>query len=123
VHHRDLAAVVSDTPTEVFDATRENVLAHERVNEAVMRKHTVIPMCSHAVQDQGRHRRAAARRHDAFQDVLKKMEARSSSASSVVGPRRVIKQIEAEDEDVRRLKAEIFVAEGSSTSPACSTAG
>jgi len=23
VHHRDLAAVVSDTPTEVFDATRE----------------------------------------------------------------------------------------------------
>ena len=29
---------------EVFDATRENVLAHERVNETVMRSHTVIPM-------------------------------------------------------------------------------
>ena len=32
VHYKDIAAVVSDTPLEVLDATRENVLAHERVN-------------------------------------------------------------------------------------------
>ena len=44
ISHNGIAAVVSDTPIEVFDATRENVLAHERVNEAVMRQHTVIPM-------------------------------------------------------------------------------
>src|ERR1051326_3972346 len=44
VHYKDIAAVVSDTPIEVPDATRENVLAHERVNENVMRTHTVIPM-------------------------------------------------------------------------------
>src|SRR5262245_24491591 len=44
INYRDVAAVVSDTPMEVLDATRENVLAHERVNEAVMRQHTVIPM-------------------------------------------------------------------------------
>ncbi|HSG91765.1 MAG TPA: GvpL/GvpF family gas vesicle protein, partial [Pseudomonadales bacterium] len=44
VHYKDIAAVVSDTPIEVLDATRENVLAHERVNEVVMRDHTVIPM-------------------------------------------------------------------------------
>src|SRR3954468_11737585 len=41
VNFRDIAAVVSDTPIEVHDPTRENVLAHERVNETVMRKHTV----------------------------------------------------------------------------------
>jgi hypothetical protein len=44
VNHEGIAAVFSDTPVEIFDATRENVLAHERVNEAVMRQHTVIPM-------------------------------------------------------------------------------
>jgi hypothetical protein len=44
VHYRNLAAVVSDAPIEVLDSTRENVLAHERVNETVMREHTVIPM-------------------------------------------------------------------------------
>src|SRR6185312_12094120 len=44
VSYKDIAAVVSDTPLEVYDPTRENVLAHERVNEAVMRDFTVIPM-------------------------------------------------------------------------------
>src|SRR3954449_10251186 len=44
VSHKDLAAVVSDTPIVIYDPTRENVLAHEFVNETVMRDHTVIPM-------------------------------------------------------------------------------
>src|SRR5688572_32948619 len=44
VHYKDLAAVVSDTPIRIYDPTRENVLAHEFVNESVMRDHTVIPM-------------------------------------------------------------------------------
>src|SRR5688500_20298831 len=43
VHFRDLAAVVSDTPIVIYDPTRENVLAHEFVNETVMREFTVIP--------------------------------------------------------------------------------
>ena len=43
VHHQDLAAVVSDTPIRIYDPTRENVLAHELVNETVMREFTVIP--------------------------------------------------------------------------------
>jgi hypothetical protein len=37
-------AVVSDVPIAPLDSTRENVLAHERVNETVMRDYTVIPM-------------------------------------------------------------------------------
>src|SRR5262245_14901344 len=44
VHYKTLAAVVSDAPLEVLDSTRENVLAHERVNETVMRRHTEIPI-------------------------------------------------------------------------------
>ena len=44
VHYKDLSAVVSDTPIVIYDPTRENVLAHEFVNETVMREHTVIPM-------------------------------------------------------------------------------
>ena len=46
VHFKDLSAVVSDTPIVIYDPTRENVLAHEFVNETVMREHTVIPMTS-----------------------------------------------------------------------------
>src|SRR3712207_1294909 len=44
VRHRDLAAVVSDTPLIVYDPTRDNVLAHEQVNETVLRQFTVLPL-------------------------------------------------------------------------------
>jgi hypothetical protein len=40
-----IAAVVSSTPTEKFEISRENTLAHQRVMEAVMdRGHTVLPV-------------------------------------------------------------------------------
>src|SRR5690348_12185155 len=44
VAFQDIAAVVSDTPIVIYDPTRANVLAHEFVNEAVMRDYTLIPM-------------------------------------------------------------------------------
>ena len=36
INHKGLAAVVSNTPLVVYDPTRENVFAHEQVNETVM---------------------------------------------------------------------------------------
>src|SRR5205807_10366753 len=75
VNYKDIAAVVSDTPIEVHDPTRENVLAHERVNETVMRKYTVIPMSFGTVfktrDDIVELLRSA---YDAFHDVLVKMQ-------------------------------------------------
>src|SRR5207253_4987316 len=75
VHYKNLAAVVSDAPLEVLDSTRENVLAHERVNETVMREHTVIPMCFGTIfktrQDLVDLPRSPA---DAVGDVLNKLQ-------------------------------------------------
>src|SRR3569623_1527729 len=75
VHHSDLAAVVSDTPIVSYDPTRENVLAHEFVNETVMREFTVIPMSFGTVfrseSDVGELLRST---YDAFTDVLDKMQ-------------------------------------------------
>ncbi len=115
VHYKGLAAVVSDTPVEVFDATRENVLAHERVNEAVMREYTVIPMSFGTVfktrEDIVELLRAA---YDAFGDVLVKMKDKVEFGLKVLWDRdAVVREIEAEDEDVRRLKDEISGQRGS----------
>jgi hypothetical protein len=115
IHYKELGAVVSDTPVEVLDATRENVLAHERVNEAVMREHTVIPMSFGTVfktrDDIVELLRAA---YDAFGDVLEKMENKVEFGLKVLWDREaVIREIEAEDEDVRRLKDEISSQRGS----------
>jgi Gas vesicle synthesis protein GvpL/GvpF len=115
VNYDGIAAVVSDTPVESFDATRENVLAHERVNEAVMRQHTVIPMSFGTVfktrDDIVELLRGA---HAAFSDVLAKMEDKLEFGLKVLWDRDVIvREIEREDEDVKRLKKEISSQKGS----------
>jgi gas vesicle protein GvpL/GvpF len=115
INYRDVAAVVSDTPIEVLDATRENVLAHERVNEAVMRQHTVIPMSFGTVfktRDDIIELLKGA--YSAFDDVLNKMQDKLEFGLKVLWDRDVIlREIENEDEDVRRLKSEISSQKGS----------
>src|SRR6266446_1332261 len=115
VNYKDIAAVVSDTPIEVHDPTRENVLAHERVNENVMRSHTVIPMSFGTVfktrDDIVELLRGA---YDAFHDVLVKMEDKLEFGLKLLWDRDVaIREVEKEDEEVRRLKSEISSQKGS----------
>ena len=115
VNHRDLAAVISDTPMGVQDPTRENVLAHQRVNETVMREYTVLPMSFGTVfktnDDIVELLRSA---YDAFADVLAKMQHKFEFGLKVLWDRDVVvREIEDEDEDIRRLKTEISSQKGS----------
>jgi gas vesicle protein GvpL/GvpF len=115
IHHRDLAAVVSDVPLGILDSTRENVLAHERVNEIVMRDHTVIPMSFGTIfktkDDIVQLLRSA---YDAFGDVLAKMRDKMEFGLKVLWDRdSVVKDIEDEDEGIHRLKNEIALQKGS----------
>jgi hypothetical protein len=115
VSFREIAAVISDTPEEVLDATRENVLAHERVNETVMKSFTVIPMSFGTVfktrDDIVEHLRGA---YDAFRDVLDKMQEKVEFGLKVLWDRDVmVREIENDDEDIRRLKNEISAVPGS----------
>jgi hypothetical protein len=114
VHYKTLAAVVSDAPLEVLDSTRENVLAHERVNETVMREHTVIPMSFGTIfktrEDIVELLRSAA---EAFGDVLNKMQNKLEFGLKVLWDRDLaIREVEAEDEDIGRLKKEISGQKG-----------
>jgi hypothetical protein len=115
VHYRDIAAVVSNTPMVVQDPTRDNVLAHQRVNETVMQQHTVIPMSFGTVfktdDDIIELLRSA---YDAFTDVLNKMNGKFEFGLKVLWDRDLmVREIEEEDEDIRRLKGEISSQKGS----------
>jgi hypothetical protein len=115
VSYKDIAAVVSRTPMVVQDPTRDNVLAHQRVNETVMLRHTVIPMSFGTVfrtdDDIVELLRSA---YDAFTDVLNKMQDKFEFGLKVLWDRDVIiREIEEEDEDLRRLKGEISSQTGS----------
>jgi hypothetical protein len=117
VGYRDLAAVVSDTPIVIYDPTRENVLAHEFVNETVMREHTVIPMSFGTVfrseEDVNELLRST---YQAFSDVLDKMKDKIEFDLKVLWDREhVIANIERENDEIRRLKDEISRHTASST--------
>jgi hypothetical protein len=115
INYKDMAAVVSDVPMTPLDSTRENVLAHERVNETVMRDHTVIPMSFGTIfktrDDIVELLRSA---YEAFADVLNKMQDKLEFGLKVLWDRdEIVRAIEQEDEDIHRLKDEISSQKGS----------
>lgn len=109
IHHGNLAAVVSDTPLVVYDPTRENALRHEQVNETVMNDYTVIPMSFGTVfkrtDDVIEFLKGTT---DALMDVLQKMRDKIELGLKVNWDREaIIREIEQENEEIRRLKEEI----------------
>jgi hypothetical protein len=117
VHHQDLAAVVSDTPIRIYDPTRENVLAHELVNETVMREYTVIPMSFGTIfRTKDDIVELLKSTYKAFDDVLEKMRDKIEFGLKVLWDRdRVISRLEQNDDEIRRLKEEITVNAQNST--------
>jgi hypothetical protein len=117
VHHGELAAVVSDTPLRIYDPTRENVLAHEFVNETVMREFTVIPMSFGTLfRTEDDIVELLKSTYQAFDDVLQKMKDKIEFGLKVLWDRdSVIATIEAENDEIRRLKDEITRNAQSST--------
>jgi len=109
VHHEDLAAVVSDTPIRIYDPTRENVLAHEFVNETVMRERTVIPMSFGTLfRTEEDIIELIKSTYQAFDDVLQKMQDKIEFGLKVLWDRdRVIEALKEENEEIARLKDEI----------------
>lgn len=109
VHYEGLAAVVSNTPLIVYDPTRENLFAHEQVNETVMREFTVLPMAFGALfrteQDIIELMRGT---YDALGDVFAKMEGKVEFGLKVNWDRdRVIAEIEGENEEIHNLREQI----------------
>ena len=117
VSFHDLAAVVSDTPIVIYDPTRENVLAHEFVNETVMREHTVIPMSFGTVfRSEDDVTELLRSTYQAFSDVLEKMQDKIEFGLKVLWDReKVIANIERENDEIRRLRDEISRHTASST--------
>ena len=109
VHYGDLAAVVSDTPLRLYDPTRENLLAHEFVNETVMRDHTVIPMSFGTIfRTEADVVELLRSTGTAFSDVLSTIRGKIELGLKVVWERdKVVAELEATDDGIRGLKEEI----------------
>ena len=111
VHYRDLAAVVSRAALQVYDPTRENALNHEHVNEVVMIDNgfTPVPMSFGTLfKTEEDTIEFLKDTYDALRDVLLKMKDKLEFGLKVNWDRdSVLAEIETENEELRRLKAEI----------------
>lgn len=118
VHHRGLAAVVSRTPLIVYDPTRENALAHERVNEVIIEQSmTPVPMSFGTIfRSEKDVVEFLNDTYDALHDVLQKMKGKLEYGLKVTWDRdKVLAELQVENEDIRRLKAEIEHNKNAST--------
>lgn len=117
IHHGGLAAVVSNTPIMIHDPTRDSVLAHENVNETVMKEFTVIPMSFSTVfrteEDVVEFLKHTT---DALRDVLRRMKDKIEFGLKVNWDTdTVLRELEQEREDIRRLKEGVSSNRTSST--------
>src|ERR1041384_7017459 len=109
VQFKEFAAVVSNCPLIVFDPTRENALAHEHVNELVMKDFTVLPMSFGTVfRTENDIKEFLKGTYEALSDVLQKMEGKIEFGLKVNWDKdQVVREIEEGNEEIRRLKEEI----------------
>jgi len=119
VHYKDLAAVVSQTALMVYDPTRENALAHNRVNAVIVEEHdiTPVPMSFGTLfKTEDDVVEFLRNTYDALHDVLQKMKGKLEYGLKVNWNREeVIAELEREHEEIRRLKSEIVTNQRSST--------
>jgi hypothetical protein len=110
----DIAAVVSDTKPALAPS-RADVIAHQRVNEVVMRDYTVLPMSFGTIFETRADVRELLRSaYKAFRSVLTKMEDKLEFGLKVLWDReQVIRELEREDDGIRQLKGEISAQKGS----------
>lgn len=106
VECRELAAVVSAVPPGPIEPTLDNVLAHQRVNETVMREHTVLPLAFGTVfkseEDIAELLRSA---YDAFEEVLEQMSGKRELGLKVLwNPEAAARALDEDDEGLRTLR-------------------
>jgi gas vesicle protein len=110
IHYGGLAAVVSDTPVQLYDPLRENVMTHDHVNEIVMEEFNLLPMSFGTVfVGEPNVIEFLKDTADALRDVLQKMKDKIELGLKVNWEQETVtREIEEEREDIRRLKEEIL---------------
>jgi hypothetical protein len=116
----DIAAVVSNSPIKKYAARRENMVAHEKAIEEVMKEHTVLPVRFGTItEDEGdeeKVKRILEQEHDRFKAFLNRMRDKKELNLKAIFNKDVIyKDILEKYEDIRGLKERIAALESEKT--------
>jgi hypothetical protein len=108
VAHNNIAAVVSNSPIISYPVSRENLMAHEKAIEEVMKDHTVLPVrfCTIAGSDE-KIKEILEAAHDKFLDLLGVMAGKKELGLKAVFKEGVYRDILEKYADIRALKEKI----------------
>jgi hypothetical protein len=108
VREGELAALVSTAPGRVVDPTRSHLLVHQRVTEAVLREHTLLPVAFGTVLDSEAQVRELLRTaQDSLVQALTALEGKVELGLKVLYHREhLARRLELEDEALCRQEAE-----------------
>lgn len=110
VPYSDLAAIVSDSPFDTYDVTRENLVAHEQVVEKVMEQSDVLPVSFGTVaeNDQAVQQQLLAVALDDLHQALDRVHGRVELGVKVLWEKEhLLTEIAAEDQAIQQLLTEI----------------
>ena len=110
VCYKGLAAVISDSPVKRYESTRDNMMAHERVLETVMKEFTLLPVRFGTVTDSASPAQAIYRllsgRYKEFYSLLRDMEGKVELGLKAFwrDERAAFGEIVTENANIRRLR-------------------
>ena len=110
VLHNNLAAVVSDSPVMQYESTRQNMVAHERVLETVMREFTLLPVRFGTVTDSTSPtqdiQKLLSGRFEEFEKLLRDMGDKVEQGLKAFwhDEKAIFEEIVGENADIRRLR-------------------
>lgn len=108
--YRDLACVISSTPMTKYVISRENLMAHEKVIEEIMKDYTVLPIrfCTIATSiDEVRS--LLMKRYHEFKNLLRSMDNKVELGikANWLSMDSIFKEIGVSDRDVKLLKEKL----------------
>lgn len=107
VGYDDISAVISSSPMTKYVINRENMMAHEKVIEEVMKDYTVLPVrfCTIAASAE-EVRSLLRRRYSEFKGLLRDMDNKVEMGLKALWKdmNQIFHEIAEEDREVRRLK-------------------
>ncbi|MGB7297457.1 MAG: GvpL/GvpF family gas vesicle protein [Candidatus Aminicenantales bacterium] len=105
----DIAAVVSNSPIMKYTLSRENMIAHEKAIEEVMKEYQVLPVrFSTIAEDEEKITKILEKEHDRFAELLMNMSGKTELSLIAVFKEGVIyKEITEKYQDIRVFKEKI----------------
>lgn len=106
VSFNDIAAVVSNSLIIKYPVSRQNLLAHEKTIERVMKEHTVLPVCFGTIaEDENKVRKILEKECGRFKNLLDKFDGKKELGLKAIFKEDVVyKEILDKYENIRALK-------------------